>query len=190
VDGRSVFQARNCDSNSYGVSKISYGRTVFPCRECANNMITSTDKINFPNSASHFVDNGDGIRGFVNVNACVTRAGFGYASRQSDMCAEGTYNDKDSYDICKPCPFGTTTAGVGLGVTVDDCKLARGFGFHDGRIGNCPVGKALAQGSTSAFPPALCTGFPIHLPAYWANLHCALNFPTPPRLNQQLLHPV
>jgi hypothetical protein len=145
VNGRSVFQARNCDSNSYGVAKISYGRTVFPCRDCPANMMTSTDKINFPNSASHFVDNGDGTRGFVNVNACVTRAGFGYASRQSDMCAEGTYNGKDTYDVCKLCPFGTTTAGVGLGVTVDDCKLAPGFGFQDGRIGKCPVGKALVQ---------------------------------------------
>jgi len=33
-----------------------------------------------------------------------------------------------------------TTAGPGLGVTLADCGVALGFGFHDGAVVPCPIG--------------------------------------------------
>ena len=91
-------------------------------------MVTSKEAATYPKSASFYVDNGDGTGGFVNVKACVTQAGYGYSSRQAEPCAQGTYNDKDTWSTCTACPYGTTTAGPGLGVTAADCKLAPGFG--------------------------------------------------------------
>lgn len=143
ANGTSKYYARNCDSNSYGVPAISYGFTLFACRECPDNLVASTDKVNYPNSASYFVDNGDGAKGFIDTRACVTKAGYGYDSRRSNPCRAGTYNDKDNYDICKSCPYGTSTAGAGLGVTVADCKVAPGFGFHTGQLQKCPLGELL-----------------------------------------------
>jgi hypothetical protein len=104
-------------------------------------MVTSSDAAAYPNSASFFVDNKDGTRGFVDPKACVTKAGFGYSSRSAEACPKGWYNQKDTWDICKICPYGSTTAGVGEGVTVADCKLAPGFGFHSNQILACPVGE-------------------------------------------------
>lgn len=141
ANGTYQYYARNCDSNSYGVSALTYGLSLFSCRECPGGMVTSSDKAAFPNSASYFVDNGDGSRGFVDLRACVTRAGYGYSSRNAEPCAAGWYNGKDTYDICKACPYGTTTAGVGLGVTVADCKVAPGFGFHSNQLMGCPIGE-------------------------------------------------
>lgn len=148
VAGRRTFLAKNCDENSYGVTQVAYGRTPFPCRECPANMVTSSDAATFPNSASYFVDNKDGTRGFVDPKACVTKAGFGYSSRSAEACPKGWYNGQDTLDICKLCPYGTTTAGVGVGVTVADCKLAPGFGFHSNQILACPVGEWRAYNQT------------------------------------------
>lgn len=139
--GQRTFRARNCDSNSYGVSKISYGRTPSPCRQCPAGMVASSDKVSYPNSASFYVDNGDGTGGFVDVKACVTQAGYGYSSRQAQPCDKGAYNNRDNWSTCSACPYGTTTAGPGAGVTLADCKLAPGFGSYGGAVRACPVGE-------------------------------------------------
>lgn len=142
VDGQLQFYARNCDNNTYGVKSLTYGLTPYACRSCPQGMVTSKDKVNYPNSASYYVDNGDGTGGFVDVRACVTQAGYGYSARQAYACAAGTYNDKDNWKPCTACPFGTTTADVGQGVTEADCKLAPGFGFYEGQVQFCPVGES------------------------------------------------
>jgi hypothetical protein len=105
------------------------------------NMITSSDAANFPNSASFFVDHGNGTRGFTDPRACVTQAGYGYSSRQASPCPQGTFNDKDTRGTCTACPYGTSTAGAGAGTTAADCKLAPGFGSYNGGRMPCPIGE-------------------------------------------------
>lgn len=92
-----------------------------------------------------WIDNGDGTRGFFNVKACVTQAGYGYNSRIAQPCAAGTYNRRDTYLPCTACPTGLTTAGVGVGVTLADCGMRAGYGFHNGAVTLCPVGGWLLQ---------------------------------------------
>lgn len=149
ASGRIAFQARNCDSNGYGIAAISYGRLPYVCRTCPENMVTSSDAVNFPNSASFFVDHGNGTRGFTDPRACVTQAGYGYASRQSSPCPQGTYNAKDSLSTCTACPYGTSTAGPGAGTTTADCKLAPGFGGYNGERMPRPIGELLKALSIS-----------------------------------------
>lgn len=87
-----------------------------------------------------WIDNGDGTRGFFNVKACVTQPGYGYNSRIAQPCAAGTYNRHDTYLPCTACPTGLTTAGVGVGITIANCGMKAGYGFHNGAITLCPVG--------------------------------------------------
>lgn len=60
-------------------------------------MVTSKDKVNYPNSASHYVSNGDGTGGFVDQAACVTQDGYGVSGRGAQPCDQGKYNKHDSY---------------------------------------------------------------------------------------------
>jgi hypothetical protein len=62
-------------------------------------MVTSTDRVNYPNSSSYYVTNGDNplTGGFVDVRACVTQDGWGASGRGAQRCAMGTFNKKDSY---------------------------------------------------------------------------------------------
>jgi hypothetical protein len=109
-------------------------------------MVTSITSPNssFPTSARHFVRNGD-TEGFTNVAACVTIDGHGYDARNSQPCHKGFYNSKDAYDLCKQCPYGYTTMGVGMGVNQSSCGIAPGFGFvaSVGAVVPCPIGEFL-----------------------------------------------
>lgn len=70
------WRAKNCDSNSYGVDKVTYGLSAFPCRGCPLNMVTSSNRTGFPNSASYFArDAASGAQGFTSPLACVNQAG-------------------------------------------------------------------------------------------------------------------
>ena len=62
--------------------------------------------------------------------------GYGYKGRMSQACDQGSYNPGDNYEECKPCPFGYTTTGVGIGKTAADCLSAPGYGPG----GLCPIG--------------------------------------------------
>lgn len=66
---------------------------------CPTDLVTSTDKVNYPNSASYYVTNGDTplTGGFIDVAACVTKDGWGMSGRGSQPCAQGFYNPKDTY---------------------------------------------------------------------------------------------
>jgi hypothetical protein len=88
LDGTTTWFAKNCDANSYGVKSVLYGRVVMPCRECPAGMVTSKDAATFPNSASHYADNGDGTGGFTDPRACVSQAGWGYSGRSASRCAQ------------------------------------------------------------------------------------------------------
>lgn len=68
-------RARNCIANAYGVDKISYGLSAYACRSCPNNMVTSTNRTAFPNSAAWFANSTDGLGGFTSPMACVNQAG-------------------------------------------------------------------------------------------------------------------
>lgn len=63
------------------------------------------------------------------------------SARGAQQCDQGKYNRKDNYNSCSSCQFGTTTAGVGKGFTLADCSIAQGYGFHNGAIALCPIGK-------------------------------------------------
>lgn len=95
-----------------------------------------------------YVKNADGTSGFVSPYACVTKAGWGYNGRNSYKCDKGYYNNKDTYSECKPCKFGLTTAGLGLGVKESDCGIAPGYGYgftayYNSSIVECPIGEFL-----------------------------------------------
>lgn len=135
-----AFRARNCEDNTYGVPTRFYGLTPYPCRPCPTGLVASNDSRQYPNSSAWWIDNGDGTRGFFNVKACVTQPGYGYNSRIAQPCAAGTYNRHDTYLPCTACPTGLTTAGVGVGITIANCGMKAGYGFHNGAITLCPVG--------------------------------------------------
>lgn len=157
----SSWRARNCVNNEYGVSNTTFGLSPMPCKPCPQNMVTSTDRVNYPNSSSYYVTNGDNplTGGFVDVRACVTQDGWGASGRGAQRCAMGTFNKKDSYSDCSPCDFGTTTVDVGAGVTKGDCGIAKGYGFLDNKILPCPIGtyndRAYTAGTTQP-----CTACP------------------------------
>lgn len=70
------WRARNCDGNEYGVDKVTYGLSAFPCRGCPLNMVASTNRTGYPRSAAFFVrDNATGAQGFTSPLACVNQAG-------------------------------------------------------------------------------------------------------------------
>lgn len=113
-------------------------------RPCPTGMVASNNSGAYPTSASWWADNGDGTRGFYSVKACVTQPGYGYNSRVAAPCPVGSFNQKDNYGSCTRCPVvGTTTAGVGAGVTAADCGVAAGYGSDSGSIAPCAVGQLL-----------------------------------------------
>jgi hypothetical protein len=70
------WRAKNCNSNTYGVDKVTYGLSTFPCRPCPANMVASTNRTGYPNSWSYFVsDAATGTEGFTSPMACVNQAG-------------------------------------------------------------------------------------------------------------------
>jgi hypothetical protein len=97
----------------------------------------------YPNSAQFYVKNGD-AEGFADVRACVTTDGYGFSGRGAQACEVGTYNGKDNWDSCKPCPWGYTTAGVGRGVSLASCGVAAGFGYsvQQQSVVPCPIGES------------------------------------------------
>jgi hypothetical protein len=131
--------AANCDSNSYGVSDLTYGLAAHPCRDCPAGMQTS---ISLPNSAAYFVSHGGGVQGFTSPMACVTQAGYGYDGRVANRCPAGSFNAAGNYDTCQPCQTGLSTANdASKQVSEADCTLDVGYGFHDNTIVPCPVGE-------------------------------------------------
>lgn len=116
-------------------------------RDCPTNMVAVNDAVNYPNSTAFFYNNTDSpilAQGFVSVMACVTVDGYGYNGRVSQPCDTGSYNSKDTRDVCTKCPYGFTTAGVGLGYNSSDCGVAAGFGYHNTStvfaVVPCPIG--------------------------------------------------
>lgn len=67
-------------------------------QRCPLGLVASKDKVNYPNSASHYQDNGDGTGGFIDVKACVTQDGYGATGRGGQPCDAGKYNKKDEYE--------------------------------------------------------------------------------------------
>jgi len=133
-----TYRAANCDTNSYGVSSITYGLSAYPCRDCPAGMQTSTS---LPNSAAYYVSNGAGKQGFTSPMACVTKPGYGYNGRFATKCPAGSYNAAGNYDTCSQCPTGLSTPDdVNRQLSQADCTLAVGYGFHDNTIVPCPVG--------------------------------------------------
>jgi hypothetical protein len=99
----------------------------------------------YPNSAQFYVKNGD-AEGFADVRSCVTTDGYGYNGRGAQACDVGTYNGKDNWDSCKPCPYGYTTAGLGRGVSLASCGVAAGFGYsvQQQSVVPCPMGESIS----------------------------------------------
>jgi hypothetical protein len=69
-----TWRAKNCESNSYGMSNKTYGLSPAACRDCPTGQVATT-AAGYPTSASFFVDNGDGTKGFISVKACVNQPG-------------------------------------------------------------------------------------------------------------------
>lgn len=67
-----TWRAKDCGSNSYGVTSITFGLTPAPCKACPNGL-TATKASNV--SAQYFVTNTDGSGGFNSEKACVTLPG-------------------------------------------------------------------------------------------------------------------
>lgn len=138
-----TFRAVNCDTDSYGVANITYGLSVLPCRACPGpGMQTSTLS---PLSMQYWASDGiSGRQGFTHPLACVTKPGYGYQGRSANKCPVGSFNSGGSYDSCSPCPRpGLSTPDAASGqVSVDNCTLAPGYGFHDNAIVPCPIGES------------------------------------------------
>lgn len=140
-------RARNCVTNQFGVNATTYNLLLSNCRSCPVNMITSTNATGFPNSASYYVNNGDGTGGFTDKLACVTRPGYGFNGTVgrgfSSPCPKGQYNSGDNWSGCTQCGYGLTTAAVGAGVRFSDCTTAPGFGWNGTSIIQCPKGECM-----------------------------------------------
>jgi hypothetical protein len=71
------FRAVNCDSNNFGVTATTRGRSPRPCRPCRPGL-TATDAL--PSSAAYLVldDSTPALGGFTSTLACVTKPGHGF----------------------------------------------------------------------------------------------------------------
>lgn len=77
------WRAKNCNSNTYGVDKVTYGLSTSSCRPCPANMVASTNRTGYPNSWSYFVsDAATGTEGFISPMACVNQAGEFHVSME------------------------------------------------------------------------------------------------------------
>jgi hypothetical protein len=138
------WRARNCSNNNYGVDKVAYGLSSAACRPCPQGMITSTDRIQYPNSSAWFVrSNTTSTEGFTSPLACVNQAGYGYNGRVSQPCNKGFWGAKDTYGTCVACGYGLTTSAVGAGKSVADCGVAAGFGYDGTTVQLCAMGECL-----------------------------------------------
>lgn len=68
-------------------------------------------------------------------------SGFGMTGRGAQKCDQGFYNPGNNYETCKACGYGYTTTAAGAGLTVADCITDKGYGFTNGKTGECPIGK-------------------------------------------------
>lgn len=92
----------------------------------------------YSQSALYWTNATDGSAyGFTSPLACVTINGYGYNSRVAQACEKGYYNALNNREDCKPCGYGLTTAGVGLGFVEGDCGIAPGFGYDGSTIREC-----------------------------------------------------
>jgi hypothetical protein len=103
-------------------------------------MVAVNNVTSYPTSSKYWVNNTDGTNGFISALACVTQDGYGYNGRIAQACAQGKYNNRDNYMDCKDCPYGMTTEDVGKGFTLDNCGVAAGFGWVNGKVDLCPIG--------------------------------------------------
>lgn len=88
-DAFSIARCKFCDVSS---------AFLLSMQRCPLGLVASKDKVNYPNSASHYQDNGDGTGGFIDVKACVTQDGYGATGRGGQPCDAGKYNKKDEYE--------------------------------------------------------------------------------------------
>lgn len=147
------FRAVNCSSNNYGVANTTYGLSASPCRDCPANLVTSGDlSTTYKNGAI----------GFYSPLACVTQPGYGYNGRASYQCRAGSYNAGNNYAACQECGEGKTTADLAASqVSVSDCLIATGYGYHNSQIQPCPVGTY--NNATQSNLTAPCTTCPTGL---------------------------
>lgn len=68
-----TWRARNCDTNSYGVSNKTYGLTPAPCRDCPTGQV-ATRAAPFTIPSRFFAAAGNDT-GFTSVMACVNMPG-------------------------------------------------------------------------------------------------------------------
>jgi hypothetical protein len=72
---QNTWRAKNCTSNTYGVSDTTYGLDPSPCSSCPAG---TTASLTFSNSRQYHVVNEDGTGGFTHERACVTKPGGDY----------------------------------------------------------------------------------------------------------------
>ena len=80
-----TWRAKNCDVDSYGVSSKTYGLSPAACRDCPSGQVATT-AAGYPVSASFYVDNGDGTKGFISVKTCVNKPGVSLAPSPFHSC--------------------------------------------------------------------------------------------------------
>lgn len=148
-----TFYVVSCSGNNYGAVNASYGQGINPCRDCPNGMRTiaganySAISGLLSGPTDHFRDAATG--GFYDPRACLTLPGYGYNGRVATRCQQGYWNSGWNHDSCTKCPYGLTTkdpSAAGFDVAQDqnelsDCHIAPGFGYEDGVVKVCPVGK-------------------------------------------------
>lgn len=61
--------------------------------------------------------------------------------RAGVRCDAGSYNAGGNYDSCRKCPYGKTTMGPGLGLTLANCVADVGYGVVNNKMGPCPIGE-------------------------------------------------
>jgi len=136
-----AFTAVDCKTGQYGIPNVTYGLMAFPCRSCPDGMTTS---MYVPESAQYYVSYGNGRGGFTDAKACIPRAGYGYNGRMATRCPAGWYNPPGSMSPCTQCPYGRSTPDEPEAqVSVVNCWLAPGFGFHNNQTSPCPIGEHL-----------------------------------------------
>ena len=98
-----------------------------------------TANTSYPNSAAWYTSGTD-YMGFYSVKACVTLPGYGYDGRVAHNCNVGSCKPGGVYSTCTACAYGYTTACVGCGDALDDCRIRPGFGMTAGGVRECPIG--------------------------------------------------
>lgn len=126
---------------------IMYGLQPMPCVPCPAGMITSVD---LPNSARFWASNGGNPprQGFTDPLACVTPGGYGYDGLKASRCPAGSFNPPGGYGTCTQCPIGLSTPrDPAAQMSIDNCTIGPGFGFHNGAVRLCPIGEEVLVNS-------------------------------------------